>query len=231
MLGMTGEEVISTIRQQTDTVLLAFSCGKDALVAWLAIRPHFSRIVPYYMYLVPGLEFVEDSLAYYEREFGQHIIRVPHPSLYRMLNAMVFQPPERQQIIRELRLPDFSFLDMQNEIRKDHGLSPKCYTASGVRSADSQMRMLSIKKYGAISHAKRQFFPVHDWKKERMVREIEASGIRLAVDYQMFGRSFDGVDYRFLEPMKRHAPSDYARVLKWFPMAELEIKRREYAAA
>lgn len=36
------------------------------------------------MYLVPDLSFVEASLSYYEAYFGCHILRLPHPSLYRM---------------------------------------------------------------------------------------------------------------------------------------------------
>jgi len=63
--------------------LLAFSCGKDSIVAWLKLRKYFKKIVPYYMYCVPNLEFVEKSLRYYEDWFGCHIARMPHPSLYR----------------------------------------------------------------------------------------------------------------------------------------------------
>lgn len=43
---LTGEQVIETIRQQTDTITLAFSCGKDSIGAWLALKPHFKRIAP-----------------------------------------------------------------------------------------------------------------------------------------------------------------------------------------
>ena len=41
----------------------------------------------------------------------------------------------------------------------------------------------------------------------------------LPVDYEMFGRSFDGIDYRFISPIKERFPDDYARILEWFPMA------------
>jgi hypothetical protein len=32
-----------------DTALLAFSAGKDAIAAWLAMRPHFKRIIPVHL--------------------------------------------------------------------------------------------------------------------------------------------------------------------------------------
>lgn len=230
-LDANSSETIARMRQQTDTILLAFSCGKDAIATWLECRKYFPRIVPYCMYLVPDLEFVERSIRYYEDWFGCHIVRVPHPSLYRMLNALVFQPPERAAIIDSLALENFEYLDMQDAIRSHLSLPDTCYTASGVRSADSPQRMLSLRRYGAINHAKRQFFPIWDWRKARLLEEIRGAGVRLPVDYQMFGRSFDGIDYRFLAPIRERFPRDYARILEWFPLADLEIKRREYAQA
>ncbi|MFD6070295.1 hypothetical protein [Amycolatopsis lurida] len=49
----------------------------------------------------------------------------------------------------------------------------------------------------------------------------------LPIDYEWYGRSFDGLDYRFIEPLSRHAPEDYARALDWFPLAELELLRHD----
>jgi len=225
---LSGAEVIAEIRKRTDTILMAFSCGKDSTVAWLECREHFPRIVPYYMYLIPGLEFVERSVRYYENWFGCRIIRVPHPSLYRMLGRLVFQSPEHCEIIERFGLAEFTYLEMQDAIREHLGLGPECYTASGVRAVDSPQRMLALRKWGAISERKQQFFPVWDWRKDRLIAKIRDAGVRLPVDYRLFGRSFDGIDYRFLAPIREHFPRDYERILQWFPMAEAEIKRREY---
>jgi len=227
---LSGAEVIAEIRRRTDTILLAFSCGKDSIGTWLECRKHFPRIVPYYMYLVPDLEFVERSIRYYEGWFGSRIIRVPHPSLHRMLNNLVFQPPERCAIIEAAGLDNFDYTDMADVIRLHAGLGDECLTASGVRAVDSPYRMISLRKNGAISEKNLQFFPIWDWRKDRLLATIQASGIALPADYRLFGRSFDGIDYRFLAPIKQHFPRDYARILEWFPLADLEIKRREYAA-
>jgi hypothetical protein len=62
-------------------VVLAFSNGKDSVGTWLQLRRHFEVIVPYYRYVVPGLELVEESLRYYERFFGARIYRYPDTSL------------------------------------------------------------------------------------------------------------------------------------------------------
>ena len=222
----SGEQTIALMREITDTVMLAFSCGKDSIAAYLAIRDHFPKIVPYYMYLVPGLEFVEESLRYYEQIIGTKILRIPHPSLYRWLNCQVFTAPWQASVIEGAGLPDFEYFDIQEAMRQDFGLGPHSYVATGVRAADSPIRRMSMMRHGTISHKTKQFYPVWDWRIARVWDAIKASKIALPVDYAMFGRSFDGLDYRFLAPIKERFPDDYARICEWFPLAEAELKRR-----
>ena len=73
--------------------------------------------------------------------------------------------------------------------------------------------------------------PVYDWRKARLVDELTSAGVTLPDDYLLFGRTFDGIDYRFLEPMKRFAPDDYQRVLDWFPLADLGLLRARMTGA
>lgn len=207
--------------------ILAFSCGKDAIGSWLQMRRYFQRIVPVYLYLIPGLEFVEEGLAYFEGFFGVRIMRLPHPSFYRWVNAAMWQPPGRIDTIAHLGLPSFSFQDVWSLVKADQGLDPGVFTGVGVRSADSIVRRNAILRYGAVNHKKGEFYPIFDWNKARLLRELQESGVRLPVDYQWFGRSFDGLDARFLGPIRDHAPEDYARILEWVPMADIDLFRRE----
>ena len=225
-----GAATIKQIRDQTDTILLSFSCGKDSIAAWLECRKHFPHIIPFYLYLVPDLQFVNDALAYYEDWFGCRIAQYPHPSLYRMLNNCVFQSPEHRQTIARAGLPKFDYGDIEGIVREKHGV-PGAYCATGVRAVDSPYRMAAMKKHGPINAKTLKFHPIWDWNMDRLVTEIEGSGAKLPIDYRLFGRSFDGIDYRFLEPIRRELPEDYFRILEYFPLAELEMKRREYAAA
>lgn len=110
---------------------------------------------------------------------------------------------------------------------EDKRLDPGMLVADGVRAADSPMRRISIKTHGSISRNRGRYHPVWDWLKADLVNAFRSSGVRLPVDYEMFGRSFDGLDIRFLAPLKRHRPADYRRVLEWFPLADLEVYRQE----
>lgn len=224
---LSGPDVIRVIQDETDTVLMSFSCGKDSIAAWLTIRPYFKRIIPYYLWLVPGLEFVEDSIRYYEDYFETHIIRLPHPSFWRMLNNFTWQAPERCQVIEAAGMPNFDYDDMNRIILQQAGLPESTFCASGVRAVDSPVRWSSMKKHGAINWNRRYFYPIWDMRKDELVNTIQRHHIMLPVDYDLFGRSFDGIDYRYLKPLREHYPADFEKILHWFPMAHLEIMRYE----
>jgi len=218
-------EIRADLAAEGRPVLLAFSCGKDALAAWLAMRADGITVIPYYLYYVPGLHFIEDSLDRFERLFDTTIARYPHPSLYRWLNNLVFQPPERCAIIEAAQLPTPTYEQMLTLIRSDLNLPADTWVADGVRAADSIVRRASIKTHGPAKRRSGKVSAIWDWRKAEVLDRIAAAGIALPVDYEWFGRSFDGIDYRFIEPLSRHAPEDYRRVLDWFPLAELELMR------
>lgn len=224
----TSAELCEQMAQECDTAILAFSCGKDSIAAWLQMRKYFKRIVPYYCYLVPELEFVEKSLKYYENFFGCHIYRLPHASLYRLLRNLVFQPPQNVSKIADAPLVDDNYDDtMIGEIiRARANLPYDAYVGNGVRMADSPMRRLGIKNHGAVNHSQGKFYPIYDWKKADIIAALDEANVKLPIDYKLFGRTFDGIDYRFLKPIKDNFPRDYERIITWYPLAELELFRR-----
>lgn len=227
---ISGEQVIQRVQQETDTVMLAFSGGKDSIAAWLAVRPHFARVIPFYMYLIPDLKFIEKGLRYFEDYFGTHIMRVPHPSLYRMLNNLVFQAPQNCAVIEAAMLPDFDYDTVTDIIRKELKLPKSMMIATGVRAADSPHRRAAINKYGPINWKRRNFYPVWDMVKDELIALLQQHSIKLPDEYRHFNRSFDGLDYRFLKPIKEHYPDDYQTILEWFPLADLELFRYEIGA-
>ena len=182
------------------------------------------------MYTVPNLEFVEKSLRYYEDWFGCHIIRMPHPALYRMWNNFTDQAPENLRIIEEAMLPHFTDWHTCDLIRQTDPALKNAYQANGVRSADSIVRRQSMIKHGQVNHKDMKYFPVFDYKKEDMIRELEAAKIALPIDYEWFGRSFDGIDYRYTSVLKEKAPEDFERIKQAFPMIELDILRMQWRA-
>lgn len=205
--------------------LIAFSRGKDAIASLIACRESGLHVIPFHMHLVPGLEFVAESLAYFERVFDCKILDIPHPSLLRMLKYCVFQPPQHVELVDAQRIHVPTFAACYADARKLTSAPAGCLVASGVRACDSIVRRLGFKRFGHIRPKTETFYPVWNYNIAMTRAIIAAHGISLPVDYELFGRSFDGIDARFLVPLARHRPADYRRVLEVFPLAELEVFR------
>lgn len=226
----SGEDICRAIKAGGGpTTMITFSRGKDSIGTWLQIRRHFDRIIAYHLESVPGLEFVEESLQYYERFFDTHIIRIPHSGFYDWLNGFTYQPPHRATQLAAMQLPKFNFLDIHNWVARDQGLDPnRVWTACGLKAADTLYRRVMIDAHGPISRNQRKFYPIYDWNADRLFTEIEKAGCKLPVDYLMYGRSLDGLQYAFIKPIKDRFPRDYAKIVEWFPLVEAEIWRYEH---
>lgn len=220
---------IAELKAQTDTILLGFSGGKDSVGCWLTLRPHFKTIIPIYHYLVPGLSFVERSLAYYEKFFDTHIVRLPHPLLYKALRFGIFQTPAAYQVCEWWDLPkEPSFREMADYVAEDYKL-PHRWKAIGVRAADSLNRRLFFQQRGVVNRKEQTFYPIAHMRKAELVELIRSAGIKLSMEYATMGRSFDGYDAAFIRGIKAHYPADYRRILEWFPLIEAELFRAEVA--
>ncbi len=224
----SSESLLIDIAKESPESLLSFSCGKDAIAAWLAMRGKFERIVPYYMYLIPDLEFVEESISRYEQFFDTKIYQYPNPALYRMLNAGVLQSPNRLSVIENFGFEEYDRDDVSRACIEDSGINELAYTAIGNRINDNLVRRMSFNRFGAINEKRRTFWPVFDWTNDRLTKEFRKAKIKLPIDYQMFGRSFDGLNIRYLYPIKQNFPRDFQKILEWFPLADLEIFRYEH---
>lgn len=225
----TGDRLIAEYREKHgDKTMLAFSRGKDAIATALAIRDKI-EIIPIHYEIVPGLAFIDEGLAYYEKHlFGRRIIRMPHPNVRKNIaNEFLHQTLSNAEVITSARLDLFTHEMLADHVIEQEGLKPGTYTAIGVRAADSPMRRTALNKYGPMRSKTRNWYPVWDWNKERLMAEISRAGISLPVDYLLWGRSFDGLDVRFMLPMKQHMPRDYEQVKLWFPLLGADLLRYE----
>ena len=177
------------------------------------------------------MSFIEESLQYFEDWFQTRIIRLPHISFYRMIGAALFQTPERLDSIRRLgwdQCIHFTYNDVRRWLAEDLGWDEATtWTANGVRAADSPLRRIHLVKNQGKNFSSKQFYPVFDMLKADVMGIIKRHGIKLPVDYEMFGRSFDGIDYRFVGPLRKHRPQDFEVVRFWFPLIEVEILANE----
>jgi len=224
---LKGEALANKIKDisGTDKIMLGFSRGKDAIGAAIELKKYFD-VVPVFYEGCPGLKFVADSLAYYERALFQRKIHVvPHPNFFKKLRNYMFQDYYGFYVINEIPFPRWTHDDVHRWVIEKEGLPKTTFIATGVRAADSVTRRTAIAKHGPITLSKRTVHFIWDWNKERLISEMQRANIRLPVDYALWGRTFDGVDARFTIPMKRELPEDYERLKRWFPFADADQVR------
>lgn len=227
----TGDALLRSVldAQGHNRLLLSFSCGKDSLAMWLWLRETQQvEIIPYFLYWVPGLSFVERALDYYEQVFDQRITRLPHPLFYDMLSTVAYQPPQRVHIIDNMHLPRFDFADIDEIMAQEHNLGEDWYCAIGFRSKDGIDRRNMITQMGVAGVKHRHFYyPVWDWDVNQVSEIINRHGVKLPEDYRYWGRTLASFDYQYLAPLRRHFPQDFEAVKEWFPLIEAEFFRYE----
>lgn len=218
------QSIVDFLRSQSE-VLLSFSGGKDSLACWQLLNGIGVRVVPYYMTLVPELEFVEDFLRVCESHFGEHIYRVTHPNFYHYLKTNTAQSWHTAKAIEFLDLPSFSYEDVEAGVRRTAGC-PDAWTVVGIRVAESPLRRARIKDW---KHEKnRKLYPIWQIRKAELVKFLRDRQVPIPPDYAMFGRSFDGIEYRYLKQIQSDYPRDFHKILEWFPLHRAELLRVEW---
>lgn len=225
----SGKDVMRVVKENnpTNTVLLSFSRGKDSVCCLSTLLDYGFKVVPYYLYFVPGISFVDESLEWYESFFGLKIYRLPSPGMFRMLRNFIYQTPERVAVIRAMNLPDVSHDQLSDLVKKDQNLPNDTFVSVGVRAFDNLKRRTNIAVQGPVNWNRKTFYPIWDMSVQQVEDLITQKGILLPSDYRMFGRSFDGLMYRFIKPIKDNYPDDYAKILEWYPLVDAELKRYE----
>lgn len=226
------------MRQKTGpTVLLGFSRGKDAVGAWLQLRRHFEHIIPICRVSVPGgLPLERELLSYYEDFFGAKLEIQTHPTFWQWLHDDLYASPGlTKNIVAPLRnrLAQLGYLcdndSYADAVRRKYGVEDAWF-ATGVRAADSARRGFTIRKHGPVTPKKRIFLPVYDWNVERLDQEITEAKVALPVDYELFGCSMDGLDYKWAGPLAEHRPEDWAELVRWFPLLPAVLHRHRQNA-
>lgn len=224
-----GDRLIAEYKEKYgEQTLLAFSRGKDSIAAALALRGKLD-VIPVHYNGPPELDFINENCRYFEKHlFDRKIIVLPHPVRWsNMCGGFHLQSLSNAEVIGAAQLELLDHEIMRDRIIQETGCNPKIWNAVGVRATDSPMRRMTMEKHGPLRSKTKTWFPVWDWNKARLVEEIERSGISLPIDYLIWGRSFDGLDARFILPMKKHLPADYEKIKLWYPLIDVEAIRYE----
>ena len=204
----------------TDTVLVAFSGGKDSIVTLDLCCKYFKKVIPFFMYIVPGLSFQESLLQWYEKKYEFEIIRLPHFDMSEYMRYGAFRPCD-------MDVPIISITDIYNYLR---GITGARWIAAGERISDSIVRRAMIKHSGSVDMKRGRFYPVAYWKKAEVMQYVKMKKLKLSPTSKTLGFSFKSLEGRELAVIKNQYPEDYEKILSFYPFAGASVKRFEHYA-
>lgn len=217
--------------------LISFSLGVDSIAMWLRIKEiaddtglDISKSNLFYMYFVKGLPFVEDYIDYFERHEGVKIAQVPHNVYLEALASWHWQPPLRSHAVSRMQGTNQSYVPLSKEqiegyIKQVYRYPKGAYTCVGVKCGDSAMRRMAMRKTGGLNTNKLKYYPIADFENRDVVDIIKRHGIKVPVDYRLFGISYENIQYRFLKIISEQCPISYQMILDEFPLAKISLAR------
>ena len=211
---------VKTMAKITDSVIVGFSGGKDSIVTLDLCMRYFENVTPFFLYMVPGLEFQERTLRWYEKRYGTEIIRLPHFEVSNFMRYGTFRAFDPS-------VPIISVTDTYGYLRVKTGST---WIAAGERINDSIIRRAMIKNSGSIDRSRGRFYPVAYWTKRQILDYIKHHKLKLPNDSKGLGFSFRSLDGRELSFVKEHYPEDFQKIEAMYPYCGAAIERwRRYA--
>lgn len=208
---------IKTMSKITDSVLVAFSGGKESVVVLDMCFRYFKHVQPYFQYCVPGLSFNEKLLNWYENRYETEILRVPVENIGAMFRYGIYTIPDPT-------FPIVSETDVWNYMRHETGT---WWIAGGERINDSLMRRARIKHSSTIDVRSGRLFPVAMWKTQEVYDYIKYHKLFLSKEQKQLKHSLRIFQPADLMYIKQHLPDDYAKILHMFPFAGAITKKAE----
>jgi 3'-phosphoadenosine 5'-phosphosulfate sulfotransferase (PAPS reductase)/FAD synthetase len=210
----SAANLLSIVSQETDTIGVAVSFGKDSLATLDLCSKLFKRLEGYYLFRVRDMEIVTEWIRQARDRWGIQIRQYPHFDLSRCYRNAVLQPHWAKDVPR-IKLPD-----IERKFRADTEVS---WIAYGWRRNDSFSRALIMKKCAGFDPASRRVFPIRTWKRIDVLAYLQANAIPLP---ETFGRKDQGgLDFhpQALETLRRRFPGDWERWKADFPFSEIQL--------
>lgn len=214
----TAVAYLDDIAKQTDTLLVAYSGGKDSLVvADLAHKSKkFKKVMGVYLFFVPGLQVIESSIRYAKRRWGMEVVQLPHFALLNSLREGL----NCNNLAEYDDLPKLKEIDCYYMAKELTGIN---YIVTGMKNSDYMKRsiiMRAMKKHNIHS-------PIETWIKSDVMKYLDSQKIPKP---STFKGAVTGICMKEACVLWLHDNhhEDYQKFIQWFPYAEAYIKRREY---
>jgi 3'-phosphoadenosine 5'-phosphosulfate sulfotransferase (PAPS reductase)/FAD synthetase len=160
-----GQKLLDQVKHLNgDRAIVSFSGGKDSVATSLYLRRHYEDLVPFFLYIVPGMTFVDETMDYYERHlFHREIRQIPHPGFLRWIAKFLYADPIQAGVVEACGWPsNLKIVELEDLLRESEDLPHTALVATGIRADDSPMRMMSLKRHGPVTMTNKKWHPIWD---------------------------------------------------------------------
>ncbi|GAB1462278.1 phosphoadenosine phosphosulfate reductase domain-containing protein [Pedobacter sp.] len=206
------KEVLDSIGQKTDTVILFYSSGKDSIALLDMLAKRFKKVVVVLMYFVKGLEHIERFISFSEKNYKNiEVIQVPHWCLTHIQKNGLFCSPNPK--IKTLKLAD-----VISSVRLRTGID---YVVLGMKQADNMNRRIMLRGHEneAISSTN-LVYPLSKWKDSEVLRYLKNNKLPQPVQYGNKRSNGAGFDIDVFLYLQKHYPNDLRMILDKYPLSE-----------
>ncbi len=208
-------DVLQKARATSGAVLVGYSGGKDSLVVLDMARREFERVECFFMYLIEGLECVEDQLDLARRRWGVTIRQYPHWVLANALRTGAYCNNHMSLEDLDWKLSDVWALALAEADCK--------FLLTGAKASDSMWRRRNM----TTAVRPDVLTPLKTWNKLDVLGYLRARGIPLP---DSSGKNATGVDLSTPSVLWLHDqhPADFRRLCEVFPYVESIVWRRKW---
>lgn len=205
-----------------DEVFLSFSCGKDSLACWCALRHAGIKVIPVHFLIHPELQIIHDTLDFYEDFFQTKIHRLIHPCYFDTFKHLIYVNPYMLRIIESFNIYERPGFETQKK-KLATVLGKKDYwQVRGIKAKDSMIRFYAIRRAGVINPKTRVAYPMVNCGDRITYSMLIYHKVPLPDYYEHLGESLDLITAYVVRYLKQYAPEDYERVKLFQQLIDLE---------
>lgn len=213
-----ANQFMAGLAEKHHACLVAFSGGKDSLVCLDLAYRHFKRVVPFFMFLIPGLRCIDDKLTVVKERWGLEVLQYPH---FLFFNAFKHSIYCKKSFRMDKTLSEFGLTDIYKCVIGDTGIN---LIINGSKETDSLWRRQKYFQFVAFENA---VYPLKTWRKIDILAYMKMNNISIPASS---GHQSTGVDLSTPSLLWLHDryPDDFERLEAYFPFIRAVVKRREW---
>jgi hypothetical protein len=145
---------LQKIAARHESILVAFSGGKDSWCCLDLCYKIFKRVKAFFLYFIPELECIEVELDKARQRYGVEILQYPHWLFFRCIKEGVYC----DWYWKNINIWEPKINDIHMAIIADTGIDLIC---QGAKESDSMWR----RRYFTINRFDRVIYPLKKWQK------------------------------------------------------------------